>query len=153
MAGKRVKDSRREYDSKDYRRARAEIRAEPCWLRLPGCTGVGWTADHDPPLALHHHDPGTGCCQLRPACSSCQRQQGVRVRVTIAASRRAALARVEAELARSRMARSARWARSFDDDQVTTGCATNVCSPLFPGVGENLAAEALRCTDELEAAL
>lgn len=61
-----------------YRRARARLLAQGlrCALRLV-CDGVvADSADHDPPLALHRHQPGTGCCVLRPACLSCQKVQG-----------------------------------------------------------------------------
>jgi hypothetical protein len=48
----------------------------PCALRLR-CTGApANSADHDPPLALHAHIPGSGCCRLQPACLPCQKTQG-----------------------------------------------------------------------------
>ena len=33
-------------------------------------------ADHQPPLSLHHHVAGTGCCELVPSCWRCAREQG-----------------------------------------------------------------------------
>jgi hypothetical protein len=32
--------------------------------------------DHQPPLALHFHVEGSGCCRVLPACGDCQRRQG-----------------------------------------------------------------------------
>jgi hypothetical protein len=37
---------------------------------------VATEADHDPPLKLHDHTDGAGCCTLRPSCSVCARRQG-----------------------------------------------------------------------------
>src|SRR5215475_11599808 len=36
--------------------------------------------DHDPPLSMHVHREGSGCCRLIPACHDCQRTQGTQVR-------------------------------------------------------------------------
>lgn len=33
-------------------------------------------ADHQPPLKLHRHVDGTGCCELVASCSTCARRQG-----------------------------------------------------------------------------
>lgn len=33
-------------------------------------------ADHSPPLSLHRHVPGSGCCRLLPSCYQCARIQG-----------------------------------------------------------------------------
>lgn len=54
----------------DYPRQRAALLAghptcEVC-RRAPADS-----ADHDPPLYLHEHRPGTGCCRLRPLCLPC----------------------------------------------------------------------------------
>jgi hypothetical protein len=55
----------------------------PCHLRLV-CDGVpADSADHDPPLALHAHVNGSGCCRLVPACLDCQRVQGKQVAVLL----------------------------------------------------------------------
>jgi len=65
-----------------YERDRRALlaRGGACWLRLV-CDGVpGTTADHDPPLSLHHHVEGSGCCVLRLACSPCQSRQALLLR-------------------------------------------------------------------------
>lgn len=58
----------------DYQRDRARILAghPRCDCGLPATE-----ADHDPPLAMHRHVNGTGCCKLRPKCGPCQRQQAI----------------------------------------------------------------------------
>jgi hypothetical protein len=61
-----------------YRKLRQKLLAQPqsCYLRLV-CNGqLADTADHDPPLTLHDHVAGSGCCVLIPACSDCQHEQG-----------------------------------------------------------------------------
>lgn len=61
-----------------YRRERAKVLAagEPCALRLV-CDGApANSTDHIPPLCLHEHTPGSGCCRLQPACLACQHAQG-----------------------------------------------------------------------------
>jgi hypothetical protein len=65
-----------------YRRARGAILAKrlPCSLRLV-CRGVvADSVDHDPPVSLHDHVVGSGCCRLVPACLACQHYQGGLVR-------------------------------------------------------------------------
>lgn len=37
------------------------------------------TLDHDPPLAMHVHREGTGCCRLIPACESCNKSAGAAI--------------------------------------------------------------------------
>jgi hypothetical protein len=37
------------------------------------------TLDHDPPLAMHVHREGSGCCRYIPACADCQNSQGAAV--------------------------------------------------------------------------
>src|SRR5262245_13516253 len=37
------------------------------------------TLDHDPPLSMHVHRPGTGCCRLIPSCEECNRAGGIAV--------------------------------------------------------------------------
>src|SRR5262245_40001772 len=32
--------------------------------------------DHDPPLAMHKHREGSGCCRLIPSCAACNRRGG-----------------------------------------------------------------------------
>ena len=54
----------------DYPARRAALLAAdpPCAI----CRRVvADTADHDPPLYLHHHVAGSGCCRLRPLCKPC----------------------------------------------------------------------------------
>ena len=57
------------YDEAAYRRARAELKANPapCWV----CGRPGTTVDHVPSLSQHRHVKGSGCCTLRPACARC----------------------------------------------------------------------------------
>lgn len=66
------------YRSRAYRAFKQTLAARyiPCALQLPGCTDRADTPDHDPPLALHRHVEGTGCCQLRPACRACNAKIG-----------------------------------------------------------------------------
>jgi len=40
---------------------------------------VAVTLDHDPPLAMHRHVKGTGCCRLIPSCEACNRSGGILV--------------------------------------------------------------------------
>jgi hypothetical protein len=47
----------------------------PCQLRLVCRGAVADTANPYPPLALHHHISGSGCCRLLPACLRCQKLQ------------------------------------------------------------------------------
>lgn len=41
---------------------------------------VATTLDHDPPLAVHVHREGSGCCRLIPSCEPCNRRGGVAVK-------------------------------------------------------------------------
>lgn len=47
-----------------------------CWY---GCGARATSPDHWPPLSLHDHEPGSGCCELRPACLPCQLSGGARL--------------------------------------------------------------------------
>ena len=74
-----------------------------CALRIV-CDGApADSADHDPPLALHAHRPGSGCCRLRPACLRCQAAQAgdvssaLRLGVDVATLRPGRKARSEPE--------------------------------------------------------
>lgn len=66
--------------SAEYRRVRELIKAGgyPCALRLAGCTRIGTTVEHDPPL---HTAPAPELWRGRylPACSHCQSVQGARI--------------------------------------------------------------------------
>lgn len=68
---------------RDYQRERAKLlqSRHVCELALV-CKGLGIavSADHQPPLSLHDHRPGSGCCVLIPACLDCQRVQGGQLR-------------------------------------------------------------------------
>src|SRR6188474_2614259 len=61
----------------DYERRRKVMLAENpvCWK----CGRPATEADHDPPLAQHHHVNETGCCRLLPSCARCQRKQGAEI--------------------------------------------------------------------------
>jgi len=65
----------------EYERARRRLLASRprCVLRLRCNGALASTADHDPPLGLHNHVQGSGCCVLRPACPACQHWQGKQV--------------------------------------------------------------------------
>jgi len=58
-----------------YRMLRAALLGQPCELRLKCDGDPADSADHTPPLSLHHHVEGSGCCGLRPACMRCQGEQ------------------------------------------------------------------------------
>ena len=63
------------YGDRDYRAALQVLRSETysCWH---GCGRRATTPDHVPALAEHRHDPGSGCCQLRPSCYPCNASAG-----------------------------------------------------------------------------
>ncbi len=52
---------------------RALLEANP-WCAH--CGAPATEADHQPPLALHEHLEGSGCCVLVPSCHDCGRKQG-----------------------------------------------------------------------------
>lgn len=62
----------------EYERGLAALKrvATPCLLRYEGCTGRALSLDHQPPLALHHHAEGSGCCRLVPSCLRCNLRSG-----------------------------------------------------------------------------
>lgn len=66
------------YNTGGYERQRRELLRDhpPCIHRGPRCAGTATEADHVPPLSLHDHVPGSGCCVLAPSCGPCARQQG-----------------------------------------------------------------------------
>jgi len=58
-----------------YERARRELlEGEPPCVHCGRATAT--EADHAPPLALHEHVAGSGCCMLVPSCGPCARAQG-----------------------------------------------------------------------------
>lgn len=72
MRGRSSTPSGDPYGNAHQRRRRAVIR--------PGavCEWCGEPAselDHLPPLAVHHHIEGSGCCRYVPSCGPCQRKQ------------------------------------------------------------------------------
>ena len=67
-----------------HQKARAALLAEHDVCSHCG-KAVGWdekpgVADHQPPLALHAHAEGTGCCDLIPSCATCSYKQAGAVR-------------------------------------------------------------------------
>jgi hypothetical protein len=66
------------YAEVDYRAARARLERYPvqCWK---ACGRPATTIDHVPALARHDHLPGSGCCQLLPACAPCNMGAGARI--------------------------------------------------------------------------
>ena len=60
------------YGTKAYQDARQRLLGEPC---AHGCGRMGTEADHQPPLSLHQHVEGSGCCLLVPSCWWCARRQ------------------------------------------------------------------------------
>ena len=64
--------ARNPYGWAHQRRRRAILRpGVVCHL----CGAPASELDHVPPLALHRHVEGSGCCRSLPACGDCQRQQ------------------------------------------------------------------------------
>lgn len=58
-----------------HQRARRQLLARPrlcvhCWAEQ------ATVADHDPPLSLHAHREGSGCCRYQPSCATCSAKQG-----------------------------------------------------------------------------
>ncbi len=66
------------YNDATYKRYKQWLRTVvvDCWH---GCGRRATSPDHDPPIAHHTHIRGTACCTLKPACRSCQCQQGGRI--------------------------------------------------------------------------
>ena len=69
------------YGDPDYLEAVAALRRYPTRCQ---CGRLATTVDHVPPLALHQHRAGTGCCRYLPACPPCNMGAGA----AIAARRR-----------------------------------------------------------------
>lgn len=69
-----------------YREARRDLLArDPICVH---CGGVATTADHQPPLALHAHVDGSGCCTLVPSCRPCAQKQSGALSHMVAAAKR-----------------------------------------------------------------
>lgn len=47
-----------------------------CWH---GCGRRATSPDHVPALIDHDHTPGSGCCELRPSCPTCNYSSGAAV--------------------------------------------------------------------------
>lgn len=58
-----------------------------------GCGALADSADHVPPLYLHRHVPGTGCCRLRPMRLGCNVEQtgGWRAATAVREARKAGI--------------------------------------------------------------
>ena len=61
--------------SGSYRKERLRVLGFPCQLKLACSGSPADSADHFPPLNMHDHLNGSGCCVLRPACMACQWRQ------------------------------------------------------------------------------
>lgn len=68
--------ARHAYRDPSYRAAAAELRARPRSCR---CGAPATTLDHVPPLALHHHVRGSGCCVYVAMCVPCNLGAGARI--------------------------------------------------------------------------
>jgi hypothetical protein len=66
--------SRRPGYGTGYDRARRELLA-PGRICVHCRTRPATRSDHQPPLSLHRHVPGSGCCVLVPSCYECERLQ------------------------------------------------------------------------------
>lgn len=62
-----------------------KVVGRPCWR----CGGYASTRDHRPPLNLHTHIEGSGCCVIRPACVPCNMGEGQRLKHLGAVERKA----------------------------------------------------------------
>src|SRR5215471_14145628 len=63
----------------NYRRRLANLRAGPPVPCAHCKRAVATTLDHDPPLAMHVHRAGSGCCRQVPSCEKCNRTGGTMV--------------------------------------------------------------------------
>lgn len=71
--------ARAPYRERYYRAASAELRAHPRPCGTPGCAAVATTLDHVPPLGLHRHVAGSGCCVVVAKCRRCNLGAGARI--------------------------------------------------------------------------
>lgn len=70
----------RPHNDPEYRNAKRWLRAHPetrCWF--DGCDAPATTIDHVPAIVEHQHLRGSRCCELRPACRSCNCSHGARI--------------------------------------------------------------------------
>lgn len=87
----------RAYDSAYERERKGMLARDPvCWR----CGREATTADHVPPLALHAHVAGSGCCVLEPACARCNYRDGGRIGGKRRAARRRAVRAAMVEASR-----------------------------------------------------
>jgi hypothetical protein len=66
------------YQEAGYRRARRLTLGEGVLCTHCGLE-LATTLDHHPPLAMHKHRAGSGCCRLIPSCVACNAASGVAV--------------------------------------------------------------------------
>lgn len=66
----------RPYNDPEYRRAKRWLKHHPGTLCWKGCGRPASSPDHQPPLKLHDHVRGSGCCRLLPACAPCNLSDG-----------------------------------------------------------------------------
>ena len=76
----------------------ADVSGQLCWH---GCGRPATTRDHQPPLALHAHVEGSGCCELLPACHPCNSRDGQRI--TAELNRRRAILAAQAKVQAKRV--------------------------------------------------
>lgn len=75
------------------------VAGQLCWH---GCGRPASTRDHQPPLALHHHVEGSGCCTLLPACAPCNSRDGQRITAELNKRRAILAAQTKAQAKRVR---------------------------------------------------
>ena len=85
---------------------RAALLGLPCEMRLVCDGAAADSADHVPPVSLHEHVEGSGCCVLRPACMRCQGEQARLL--SMEAKRRKRLGLV-VDLSDDRLVQSVEW--------------------------------------------
>lgn len=78
-----------------HAKARVELLANDPWCAH--CGNPAEIADHQPPLALHDHVRGSGCCVLVPSCRPCSLRQAGQVSKAVVAARQQVLVEPEPE--------------------------------------------------------
>lgn len=68
----------RPYNDPEYRAAKQHLRRTHVECHF-GCGHRATTPDHVPAIMEHHHVRGTRCCQLLPACHSCNSSHGATI--------------------------------------------------------------------------